>query len=530
MTLLRLVGGLALLCTLGAGVLLLTGVWRECFGALRLLVATFAGTAAAVVVLPWFVYLRLAPSAPLVAIFAAVTLFAGVALERRRRPREPAPPRRVFTPLQLAWVAAPFIVLAVRGFTTVSGSYDAFSNWVLKAKLLYFGGDMVLGDQVFHVAFTTNGSLPVERAYPIGLPSLDAFAMDAMGVPSLRLLHGLFVLMLAGFAALCVLVLCPHVAPWLLAGGVSFVAWMPALRDQALSANADVVLACFWVAAALLLWQYVSAAHPCHLMLAALFAAAAVATKREGAVFAAALWGLVLVAGTGLRRPILTAGIAVALTALPWRLFVAVHDLGGHDAQPPDWRVGGHLEELPRVLRELGHGLVDARYLGAVPLAVVAAVLLLRHPIARRAAVGFLGLTALLLLVLVAVYVNARAGTAYLLEGSADRTLVTPSLLAAVLLPLLLAYRFGAAQALSSETSLGGRRPERDAPDEDQRSHAHRGEHHVGRLVARALGHRAADERAGNGAGRPGQVRKREAERVVESGRVGAVGHDRRPG
>jgi hypothetical protein len=529
-TLLRLVGGLALLCTLGTGVLLLTGVWRECSGALRLLVATFAGTAAAVVVLPWFVYLRLAPSAPLVAILATVTLVGGVVLERRRRPSEPAPLRRAFTPLQLAWVTAPFIVLAVRGFTTVSGAYDAFSNWVLKAKLLYFGGDMVLGDQIFHAAFTTNGSLPVERAYPLGLPSLDAFAMNAMGTPSLRLLHGLFVLMLAGFAALCVLVLRPHVAPWLLAGGVSFVAWMPALRDQALSANADVVLACFWVAAALLLWHYLSAAHPGHLLLAALFAAAAVATKREGAVFVAALWGLVLVAGTGLRRPIVAAGLAVAVTAVPWRLFVAVHDLGGHDVQPSDWRVGDHVEELPLVLRELGQRLVDDTYLGAVPLAVVAAILLLRHPLARRAAVGYLALTALLLVTLIGVYVNTRVDALYLLNTSADRTLVTPSLLAAVLLPLLLAYRFGAEQALSSETSFGGRRPERDAPDEDQGPRAHRGEHHVGRLVARALGHRAADDRAGNGAGRPGQVRKREAERVVEPGGVGAVGHDRRPG
>jgi hypothetical protein len=306
---------------------------------------------------------------------------------------------------------------------------------------------MVLDDQVFHLAFATNGSLPVERAYPIGLPSLDAFAMDTMGVPSLRLLHALFVLVLAGFAALCVLVLRTQVAPWLLAGGVSFVAWMPALRDQALSANADVVLACFWVAAALLLWRYLSTAQSAHLLLAALFAAAAVATKREGAVFAAALWGLGLVAGTGRRRLIVASALAVGVTAVPWRLFVAMHDLGGHDVQPSDWHFGDHVDQLPLVLRELGRRLVDDTYFGAVPLAAVAAILLLRDPLARRAAVGYLALTALLLLTLIGVYVNARVDTLYLLNTSADRTLVTPSLLAAVLLPLLLAYRSGAESA-----------------------------------------------------------------------------------
>jgi hypothetical protein len=443
MTLLRLVGGLALLYALGVGVLLVTGVWRECLGALRLLVATFVGTAAAVVVLPWFVYVRVAPSVPLVATLAAVTLIVGVLLERRRHPREPAPPRRSFTPLQLAWVTAPFVVLAVRGLGTLTGAYDAFSNWVLKAKLLHFAGDLVLGDRIFDVAFATNGALPVERAYPIGLPSLDAYAMNAMGVPSLHLLHVLFVLTLAGFAAVCVLVLRPHVAPWLLAGGVSFVAWMPAIRDQALAANADVVFACFWVAAALLMWRYLATGVPGHLALAALFAAAAVATKREGAVFALALWGLAFMAGTGLRRPILAAGLAVAATAVPWRLFVAVHDLAGHDIQPSDWRVGNHLGELPLVLRELAQRLVDDAYLGAVPLAVVCAALLVRHSTARRAAVGFLALTAMLLIALIAVYVNTYAGTSYLVATSADRTLITPSLLAAALLPLLLAYRFG---------------------------------------------------------------------------------------
>jgi hypothetical protein len=456
--LLRFAAGVVLLYGLGAGILLLTGAWRECAGLVRALLGVFAGAALAAVVLPWFVYLGVAPAVPLVTALAAVSLAAGVVVERRRAVVERRSRPRTFSVGQIVWLSAPFVVLAVRGFAAIGGAYDAFSNWVLKAKLLYFAGNGLLDDRIIELAFATNGSLPVERAYPIGLPSLEAFVMHVTGAPGLRPVDLLAVVMLAGVAAIAVLVLRSHVTPWLLAGGIAFVGWMPAIRDQVVSGNADVPLACFWVSSALLLWRHLATRHPGELALAALFAAAAVATKREGAVYVVALWGLALIAGGGRRRPLLAAGLAVGVTAVPWRVFVAANDLRGHDIEPSAWRIAQHVERLPLILRELWQHLVDAPFFGAVPLAVVAAVLLLRNPPARRAALAYLAMTALLLLILVLVYVNTRVGAAYLLRTSLDRTLVTPSLLAAVLLPLLLAYRFGAGPSGSEADGDGERR------------------------------------------------------------------------
>lgn len=452
--LLKLAAGLALLLVLGAGLLLLTGVWSQCRGVLRLVLSVFVGAAAVAVVLPWFVYLRVAPAVPLVAALAAVALAAGLAVNRRR-PAAPStlrPPR--LGPIELVWLLAPFAVLAIRAIVTIRGGYDAFSNWVLKAKLLYFAGNGIIDERIFELTFATNGSPPVERVYPIGLPSLDAYVMHAMGNPSLRLLHLLFVVLLAGVAAVVMLVLRPHVAPWLLVVGVSFFVWMPAIRDQALSANADVPLACFWVASALALAGYLTMRNPGLLLLATLFGAAAVAIKREGAIFTAVLWVLALIA-TSPRRPLILRGAVIAATAIPWRVFVAVNDLTGHDIGPSAGRIIEHLDELPLITREIGSLLVDPAFLGVVPLAVVAAILLTYRSATRRLAAAYLAVTAALLLTLLLVYLNSRPDTTYLLRTSAHRALATPSLLAAAVLPLLLGRLFG----VERTQAVAGRSP-----------------------------------------------------------------------
>src|SRR6266496_3437054 len=80
-----------------------------------------------------------------------------------------------------------------------------------------------------------------------------------------------------------------HVGAWPLTAGLSLLLWMPAAREQALSAYADVPLACLFVSAVLLFAGE-------RVALGSVFAAAALATKRDAVVFCAVLYGVALVA------------------------------------------------------------------------------------------------------------------------------------------------------------------------------------------------------------------------------------------
>jgi hypothetical protein len=178
------------------------------------------------------------------------------------------------------------------------------------------------------------------------------------------------------------------------------------------------------------------------------FAAAGLATKREGAIYAAIL---LLLAGLGVlvggRRdrlvPLGLAAVFLVATSVPWRIFVAVNGLTGHDIAVSPHRIAAHRGELPMILRKLSDLIVHPIFLGAVPVAAAAAVLLLLLGRDRRLAAGFLLLVGAILVTLVVVYVNSRPDTSYLLRTTARRTLMTPALLSAAVLPLLLTRLFG---------------------------------------------------------------------------------------
>ena len=432
--LLGLVGAVAILAVGGAGLLLLTGVWSQCRGVIRVAVAGFVGFAAAAVVLPWLVYARVGAGVAVVACLAAAVFVAGLVVHRRRAR---ATATAVGAEKALLLLLVPLALLAVRAAVAVHVSYDAISNWVLKAKRLYYAGGWRLDPRIFEAAFAQDGSPPVERVYPLGLPAVEAFVMHAMGAPSVRVLHLLFVVVLFGFCALVWLVLRPHVPAWPLAAGLALLASIPAVRDQTVSAGADMTLACVFVASALLLARFVSAEDRGTLVLAIVFAAAAVAMKREGAVFVLLAFVVAIALRPARWRTLAGAAVAVAATAVPWRVFVAVNDLTGHDVSVSPRFILDHLGELPLVLRELAEALVSRQFVAVVPVTVVVALLLLRRPESRRLAAGYLGLVAAMLATLVVVYLNSRPDTAYLLRSSAHRTLLTPAILAASFLPLL---------------------------------------------------------------------------------------------
>jgi hypothetical protein len=414
------------LLPLGSGVLLLT---RTPF---RAGLAVFAGMAAALVLLPPLVYLGLSPSVPVVLGLGLVAIVAGLLV---RRPFRGDARLELLPSLVLA---APLVLLAARGAQQPVDRYDAFANWMLKAKLLYF-------DRSFADASIAP---PVHREYPLGLPALEAYVFHGIGSADARVVHVFFVAFLGGLALLAWHVLRPHVGAWPLTAGLSLLLWMPAARDQALSAYADVPLACLFVSAVLLLGSE-------RLALGSVFAAAALATKRDAVAFCAVLYALgfvaLLVRRDRRRIPaLLVSVVCVALSAVPWRVFDAVHGLHDGDVAPSF----SHVDDLPFVLGRLRHLIVEQTYLWAIPLAAAAAVVMLVRRRDRQLALGVLALVAGLFAALAFVYLSGTTGIRYLVRSSAERTLMTPTLLAAALLPLLVTRALGAFSRTASEPAV----------------------------------------------------------------------------
>ena len=382
---------------------------------MRLGLSVFVGMAAAMVLLPPLVYLGLYPTVPLVLLLGAIVLVCGLLVRKPSRT-----PVRV-EPGPLLVLAVPLVLLAARGAQKPVDQYDAFANWTLKAKLLFAGRSFA----------DASIAPPVHREYPLGLPALEAYVFHAMGRVDERTLHVLFPVFLGGLALVAWNVLRPHVAAWPLAAGLSLLLWMPAARDQALSQYADVPLACLFVTAVLLLGAD-------QLALASVFAAAALATKREAIAFCLVLYAVALLGAIARRErervgPLLAAAALVALTAVPWRVFVHVHDLRTNDVKPSL----AHADELSFTLGRFAHVFVERAYLLAVPLATAAAIALVARRRDRLLGLGALALGVGLVGALALVYVGGQTGVRYLVSSTAERTLITPTLLAAVLLPLL---------------------------------------------------------------------------------------------
>lgn len=411
------------LLPLGTGALFLT---RTPF---RLGLAFFAGIAAAMVLLPPLVYLGLAPSVPVVLALGAIALVVGLAFGKRSFGDWQV------ELLPLAVLAAPLVLLAARGAEKPVDQYDAFANWTLKAKLLYF--DRSFGNATI--------APPVHREYPLGLPSLEAYVLHAVGSANTRVLHVLFAVFLGGLALVAWHVLRPHVAAWPLTAGLSVLLWMPAARDQALSAYADVPLACLFVAAVLLFGGE-------RLALGSVFAAAALATKRDAVAFLAVLYAVAFVALLVRRErkripPLFVSAALVALSAGPWQVFNSVHDLHDRDVAP----TLAHADELSFVVGRLAGHFVERAYLWTLPLAAAAAIVMLVRGRDRPLAAVVLALGIGLLAALVFVYISGTTGVHYLVRSTSARTLMTPTLLAAALLPLLVTRALGAEPEQASE-------------------------------------------------------------------------------
>ena len=428
-----------ILIALGAGVLMLTGTWDRLRPASRIAPALLAGFAAAAVALPALIYAGVAPTPLVVGSIALAALAAG--LTRRRGLARPAVDSSGGGLAFAALAAVAGIPFVLRAASQPLLKFDAYADWTLKAKLLYDHGGLISG--AFDMSALSSSYTASHREYPLGLPSLEAFDFHVMGGADGRMIHLQFVLLAAAFAGTIWSLTRHRVAPLILAAALVLLFVAPSLHTQVLAAYADVPTACLWAASALAIALWLMDDGGDRLLLGALLAAGALATKQEGFVLDGALFAVagLVVAGrrsaSDARRYVLAA-VCVLLTAVPWQLWVRTHHLHDADIAPSLGRMARQAHSLPTIVHRLGAELVWLKWPGIVAIAVLAALIL---AVRRRDAMagGYLLLLALSMAGLVVVYWNARIPVGSLLAESASRVVTAPVLLSIAALPLLIA-------------------------------------------------------------------------------------------
>jgi hypothetical protein len=444
--LLRAAAALVGLLPLGAGVLLLTGGWRLAGGGARIGLTLAAGLAAATVLLPLGVYAGLGPSFRVVLPLGAAVLSAGV-LRDRLRPRA-----AVADGVRFGWgpgsfLALPLLSLATTAAVTQVQHHDAYANWSLKARLLFYATDgFTLDSSLFERAFASATlEPPVQRQFPLGLPAVEAYVVSVVGDPAAGAINLLFVGFLVAFVCSVWVIARPLGAPWPLALSLALLLWAPAVREQTISALADVPLAALVAPAIVAFGLRATGDRSVPIAFVAVFAAAAVATKREGVLFVALLVLGCVCAVLARRtwregsRLTVAALAALAAGAVPWLVFAATHGLSDGDVRPSLARTIDQLSGLPSVVTKMGDVLFDPRYNLIVPLAAAAAILLVvRAGSGRRLGWAYLGLLCAFLAGLALVYVNGAAAVDYLVRTSAPRTLMSLVFVSAALLAVLL--------------------------------------------------------------------------------------------
>jgi hypothetical protein len=250
--------------------------------------------------------------------------------------------------------------------------WDAMSFWVPKAKVIYFIGEL---DERF---FT---EIPGQSYSPL-VPALEASAFEFMGAADVVTLHLLFWFPLLGFVAAVAGLLATRVPPLLLWPGLLLVVLTPAAVNRALAPEADLLLDYFVALAALLTALWLGERARWQLVVAAIFLAVTMSTKREGFLLAACIVAAALAVSWRERRfawPRLGLAAAVAFaTTLPWRVWFQSQGIGG---EGPEAGGFGLLDNLDRAWPSFRLALTtlfdDGTWLVVMPLSIAAVVLAL---------------------------------------------------------------------------------------------------------------------------------------------------------
>ena len=436
---------------LGAlGLAYLTGV--ACVGLLAIALLTLGATASVATVLA----------------LCALIGIAGVGAAWRREGRPPAlPPRPKLPPLRgrgadfwfTTGFAGVFGVYAVLGFlsamvTPLTG-FDGWSIWTRKARMLTEPGGLP-------TEFLESASYTFTHPdYPLLYPLWQSIHFRAAGEVDTQLLQGhLWLLLVACVWALAYL-MAPRVRAVVWAPILLAVAVAPGVWRQLLTGFADVPLGVFLVVGTLLVGLWLAEGSRRHLAVGALMLAAAASTKNEGltmavAVIAAAALTLAVGRRRSELRDLAAAAGGFVLVLLPWRIWIAAHDIGS-DLPIADGLKPGFLadrsERVRPAVRAVNANLSDqAQWLHFVPVAVVVALACVAARAGARVALFYLVTGAAVWAALVWAYWISPYELDYHLRTSADRV-VTGLVFVMVAAVLQLAGQLAALASTDSSRS-----------------------------------------------------------------------------
>jgi hypothetical protein len=433
-----------ILAVLGTGLLLSFGTWRRLPRWSRPGPALFAGHAGFAVGMTPLVYLGLSPTPAVAGALAATALAAGWAIDRRRgRPEAAAASVSRAGLAAAAVLAAPVALLAVRASLRPVSDDDALLDWTLKARMLAGHGGALTG--ALDVRFLTGSTYRyVNPEYPLGVPVLQALDLHLFRPNTdMRLLHGSAIVMFAAFMATTWVLLRPRCRPAPLVGGFLVVTVAPSFVAVAVFAQWDFMLALFATAMATSLWLWLTGDRDDTLALAALFAAACLATKMDGTGYAGCAFLVAAGACVWRRRwselrRLGVAGVAVLATTVPWQTYNRIHGLHERAVRLSLTRMHRQSGDLPEIARRIAHAGVASNWEWVAPLALGAAVWLIVWGTDLDLAVPFVALVAAQVVVLVVAYWNHAIALGSLMATSVSRVLATPQLICATALPLLL--------------------------------------------------------------------------------------------
>ena len=383
----------------------------------------------------------------------------------RRAPAEERPRREPRTALEWASVAVGAASIALLGVLLVHATrayaarplkeWDGWAIWATKAKTLYeFGG-------VYDPVFTSYE--PV--AHPILFPSLEAIGFRAMGAFDGTLLHVQLIALAFGFTAALWSLLGDRVPPAVLGLGLLATLSASPVLAQLSSNLADVPLAFFCALGVVCLGRFVLAGESWTLVGAALFFGAAMLTKSEGLLFAAATFAAAAAVTAGAREwpRLARIGLSAALAGailVPWRIYLAANDLRNaeyrlSDALDPNY-LADRSERMRPAVSRLWEELWSADW-GLLPVlafvSIAAGVLARRYRLAAFAllwpVLAFLGL--------VLVYWISVVPVELTLTWTAGRVVVSLVVGAAALAPLLVAEAWRTATISESGETPGTR-------------------------------------------------------------------------
>lgn len=373
--------------------------------------------------------------------FGVVTVICiglGVVFGWRRRgePRPPGPAAWWRRPWRSwpadVWIVAVFVV-AFAVFVVIGLmdawrvpllGWDTWGFWTRKAEMLTWH------DSLFHEFWGSPNYAYIHPDYPLQLPVFEALHFRAAGGVDTQTVMRHLWLLLVGFVWGSAYLLRDKVRPTVWAPLLLLAALAPGVWEQLLTGFADVPMAIFAGVGAIALALWLSDGQGRFLALAAVMLGAAANTKNEGLMVAVAL--LVLAGVIGLMRgrrtrDFLIACGAVAITVLPWRLWMSAHhitsDLPISKGLDPGYMFGRTDRIWPSIERLATELSDQTRWLYLLPLAALVVSAALISGTGRRVAAFYLASFAVVTAGFVWTYWLSPYPIDWHLETSASRVI-----------------------------------------------------------------------------------------------------------